>query len=66
MEAYNQPPMALGPAKAPEELRLLMMANNARHGRRFHYFDFTFVPKMGWYCWFEINLKDELKQDVNK
>lgn len=66
MEDLNQPPMSLGPAKSPEELRALMLVNNVRRGKRFHYFDFTFVPKMGWYCWFELKLKDELKQDGNK
>jgi hypothetical protein len=65
MEDYNQPPMALGPARDPEELRLLMFANNQRRGKRFHYFDFTFIPKKGWFGWFELKLKDELA-NVNK
>jgi len=58
MDEFNNPPMALGPAKTPKDLRLFMLANNIRYARRFHYFDFTFVPKQGWFCWFEIKQVD--------
>lgn len=63
MEDQNLPPAALGPAKDPMMLRKLMIANNIRYGRRFHYFDFTFVPKQGWFCWFELKETDRLRQD---
>jgi hypothetical protein len=52
--------MALGPAKTPIELRKLMMLNNRRFARRFHYFDFTHVKGQGWYCWFELKETDRL------
>lgn len=50
--------MALGPTKTANELRQLMLVNNSRQGKRFHYFDFTYVPKQGWFCWFEIDTRD--------
>lgn len=66
MDIYNQPPMALGPARNHEELRRLMLANNSRHGKRFHYFDFhVFQGKL--YCMFEISEKDRRAvENVNK
>ena len=67
MQIYNQPPMALGPAKTANDLRKMMIANNNRHGKRFHYFDFTYVPRQGWFCWFEIDIKEqEGRLNVNK
>jgi len=60
MEIYNQPPAALGPAKDHEELRVLMLANNSRHGKRFHYFDFHVFKGKLW-CMFEISEKDKVK-----
>ena len=58
-ENVNQPPAALGPANDHEELRVLMIANNVRHGRRFHYFDFHVFKGKLW-CMFEINEKDRV------
>lgn len=60
---HNQPPAHLV-ANNPEELRLLMIANNFKHGRRFHYFDFQSV-KGKWYCWFEIREKTKIDQASN-
>lgn len=65
MEDYNQPPAALGPAKTPEDLRKLMIANNVRHRKRFHYFNMV-EGKKGWYCWFEIKENDRKAVDGNK
>lgn len=55
---HNLPPAHLV-ASSPEELRLLMIANNMKHGKKFHYFDFQFA-KGKWYCWFEIKLTDTI------
>lgn len=52
----NFPPAHLE-ASTPEELRLLMMATNARYKKSFHYFDFSFANKK-WHCWFEISQAD--------
>lgn len=52
-------------AKTPEELRRIMQANNARHGRQFHYFDFQFV-RGRWYCWFEISEVDKADKDESQ
>jgi hypothetical protein len=52
----NFPPAHLE-AKTPEELRVLMMANNAKHKKQFHYFDFSFAQGK-WHCWFEISSQD--------
>lgn len=60
MQDYNQPPAAIGPAKDHEELRLMMMANNIRHGKRFHYFDFHVFKGKLW-CMFEVSQKDLVK-----
>jgi len=57
MESYNQPPAPLGPAKNHDELRLMMLANNTRHGKRFHYFDFHVFKGRLW-CMFEISEAD--------
>lgn len=61
MKDYTQPPKALGPAKTPEELRTLMQLNNVKRGQRFHYFDFTHVPRQGWFCWFELSAEKEIR-----
>lgn len=49
---------------SPEELRALMLANNAAHGKQFHYFDFQ-VVRGKWYCWFELSLSDQIDKDKN-
>jgi hypothetical protein len=49
----NYPPAHLE-AKTPEELRMVMLANNARHKKQFHYFDFSFAQGK-WHCWYEIS-----------
>jgi hypothetical protein len=54
----NFPPAHLE-ANTPEELRMLMLANNAKYKRSFHYFDFSFANKK-WHCWFEIAERDRL------
>lgn len=48
-------------ARTKEELYLLMLANNAKHKIKFHYFDFTFAQGK-WTCWFEIRLTDKLEK----
>lgn len=57
----NQPPAPLGPARDHEELRILMRANNVRHGKRFHYFDFHVFKGKLW-CMYEIAESD--RQEV--
>ena len=58
MEGVNLPPASLE-AKTKDELRQLMILNNRKHGKRFHYFDFTFA-KGSWHCWFEITETERL------
>jgi hypothetical protein len=60
MRNVNLPPAALGPAKDHEELYTLMLANNAKHGKRFHYFDFHVFKGKLW-CMFEVR-PEELKR----
>lgn len=63
---HNFPPAALGPARDHEELRLLMRANNARHGKMFHYFD-VHVFKGKLWVMYEINETDRKRvEDGNK
>ncbi len=45
-------------ADTPERLRLLMLANNNKYGKEFHYFDVQYVNKQ-WFCWYELSLKEE-------
>lgn len=59
----TKPPFFLR-AKTPEDLRKLMLLNNRRHSRKFHYFDFQFV-KGSWYCWFEIDETERLDGNGN-
>jgi hypothetical protein len=59
----NFPPAHLE-AKTPEDLRKLMFKNNAKHSRRFHYFDFTFANGK-WHCWYEISAKEEVGIQAN-
>jgi hypothetical protein len=59
----NLPPSHLV-ADSPEDLRILMIATNMKHGKKFHYFDFQFV-RGKWYCWYEIAEKNKLEQDDN-
>lgn len=56
----NKPPMFLS-AKSPLDLRMLMMANNIKHRRKFHYFDISFA-KGKWYCWFELDEIERIKE----
>lgn len=58
---WNEPPMFLE-ARSPQELRLLMLANNRRFGVKFHYFDFQFANRK-WYCWFELSEKDRVMKN---
>ena len=52
----NYPPAHLE-AKTPEELRMVMLANNKRHKKQFHYFDFSFAQGK-WHCWYEISTQE--------
>lgn len=56
MDNKNNPPFFIS-AESPEKLRFMMLANNRRHARRFHYFDIQFASGK-WYAWFEIAQKD--------
>ena len=58
MTPITKPPYFLS-AKSPQQLRLLMLANNKKHSRKFHYFDFTFAQGK-WWCWFEIDETERL------
>lgn len=62
MRNVNLPPAALGPANDHEELYTLMMANNAKHGKRFYYFDFHVFKGKLW-CMFEVRPEEKLKVD---
>lgn len=64
MSASKSAPPASLEAKTKQELRALMIANNNRHGKRFHYFDFSYAQGM-WHCWYELSPLDEKppKQD---
>jgi hypothetical protein len=52
----NLPPAHLE-AKTPDELRKVMLLNNAKHKKQFHYFDFTYAQGK-WHCWYEITTQD--------
>lgn len=54
------PPASLE-AKSKDQLRLLMLQNNSKHGKKFHYFDFSYAQGK-WHCWYEIS-ETELRQD---
>jgi len=58
LELANQPPASLE-AKTKADLRILMLLNNRKHNKRFHYFDFSFA-KGKWHCWFEISETDRV------
>jgi len=63
----NHPPSYIE-ADSKDELRLVMLANNRRHNRRFSYFDIQFAEGK-WVAWFEISIQDkEVKEalDGNK
>lgn len=57
MARIKEPPASLE-AKTKDELRLLMIANDIKHTRKFHYFDFSFATGK-WHCWYEISLRDK-------
>ncbi len=61
----NSKPLKHLKAPTPERLRLLMLANNNKYSKEFHYFDVQWViaDKM-WYCWFELSLSDEFPKGV--
>lgn len=63
MEAQNQPLFFLK-AKTPEELHRLMIANNRRFNKRFHYLN-PVVFKGSWYVWFEIPEGDRAKDELS-
>lgn len=48
-------------AKTKEELYFLMLANNKRHLKQFHYFDFTYAQGK-WTCWFQIKLSEKIEK----
>ena len=58
MQAASKPPYFLS-AKSPQDLRMLMLANNRKRGKRFHYFDMSFAQGK-WWCWFEIDETERL------
>ena len=63
LESQNQPLFFLA-AKTAQELHMLMIANNRRFNRRFHYLPPTFA-KGKWYTWFEIPEADRAKEEMN-
>lgn len=66
MEDYTQPLQALGPVKTTEELRILMIANNHRHNKRFHYLNPVHVKGEGWYVWFELKFESKVDPNVDR
>jgi len=58
LELANQPPSSLE-SKTKAGLRALMIANNRRHSKRFHYFDFSYSQGK-WHCWYEISETERL------
>lgn len=63
----HQFPPAHLEAKTPDELRAVMLANNNRHQKQFHYFDFTYAQGK-WHCWYEISTQEltGIKRDEEK
>lgn len=46
-------------------LRRLMLLNNLKHGKMYHYFDFVYVPgEKKWYVWFEESVDINLETGV--
>lgn len=63
LENQNQPLWFLA-AKTPEELHMLMRANNLRYNRRFYYLPPIFA-KGKWYTWFEIPAAELATEELN-
>ena len=63
LEDLNQPLWFLA-AKTPEELHMMMRANNARFNKRFRYLPPVFA-KGKWYTWFEVPQSDLAKDELN-
>lgn len=63
LEGQNQPLHFLK-AKTAEELHMLMIANNRRFNKRFHYLN-PVVFKGAWYVWYEIPEGDRAKEELN-
>lgn len=66
MEEYTQPLQALGPAKTPNELRVMMIRNNNARGKRYHYLNPVFVKGEGWYSWYELKFENKVEPNANK
>lgn len=56
-DSVNHPP-AFIVADSHEDLRMVMIANNRRHARRFSYFDIQEMRDGRWIAWFEIPVRD--------
>jgi len=63
LDDQNQPLFFLV-ANSPMELHMLMIANNRRFSKRFHYLNPVFANKK-WYVWFEIRESERLIEERN-